>query len=186
MLIEAILLPLIIGKLKGGKFKNLLEITIRFWWLITIAGLIEFVTSWIRAKEIVPIWQYIDHNVLWIQLLTYTLLIIVLSFNIKEKGFVLIMLGLLMNFAVIMLNHGRMPVDIQGIKQMISMESLEYLKSGKDLTHMIASESTRLWFLGDIIHIKKPYPLPKSISIGDIFLAAGVFRFIYHKMFEKT
>lgn len=42
MLIEAIILPLIIGKIRGGSYKKLLDISIKFWWLITIAGLIEF------------------------------------------------------------------------------------------------------------------------------------------------
>lgn len=186
MLIEALLLPLIIGKLRGGKFKNLLEINIHLWWLITLAGVLEFTASIIRSKEINPIWQTIDQNVMWIQLFTYSLLIIVICFNLREKGFVLIMIGLLMNFIVIMFNQGRMPVDVQAIRQMISNESLEYLKSGKDLTHILANSSTKLAFLGDIIHIKKPYPLPKSISIGDVFLVAGLFRFIYIKMFTSS
>ncbi len=186
MLIEALILPLLFGKLLGGKFKNLLEISVRFWWLIPISGFVEFGASIIRAKEVSPIWQFIDQNVIWIQLFTYSLLIIVLGFNLKEKGFIWILMGLLMNLTVIMFNQGRMPVDIQSIMNSVSQESIEYLKSGKDLIHVIATDQTRLRFLGDIIHIMKPYPLPKSISIGDIFLVLGVFRFIFDKMKQKT
>lgn len=182
MLIEAIILPLIIGKLSGGKFENLLDIKIRIWWLITAAGLIEFGAVIIRSHEIGSLWLYIAQNVFWIQFVTYSLIIVALSWNIKEKGFNIIMIGLLLNFIVIMLNHGKMPVDIQAIKHLISEESLEYLRSGKDLTHIIASDSTRLWFLGDIIHLRKPYPLTKSISIGDLFLTVGLLRFIFCKM----
>lgn len=182
MLIEAIILPLIFGKLSGGKFENLLDIKIRIWWLITLAGLIEFGAAIIRSNEMGSLWVYIDQHVFWIQFVTYSLLTLALSWNIKEKGFVIIMIGLLLNFIVIMANQGKMPVDIQAIKHIISKESLEYLKSGKDLTHAIASDSTRLWFLGDIIHLKKPYPLTKSISIGDLFLTAGLLRFILFKM----
>lgn len=185
MLIEALVFPLILGKLRGGKIKNILNLEIKYWWLFTLAGLIEFSASFIRAKEIEPIWRLVDQHILWIQLVTYCMLFIVLFIHLKDKGVVFILIGTVMNFVVIMANHGRMPVDIHAIEHLISVESLNYLKSGKDLTHTLANDSTSLRFLGDIIHLKKPYPLQKSISFGDIFLVVGIFWYIYNGLMGK-
>lgn len=184
MLIEAIILPLIIGKIRGGSYKKLLDISIKWWWLITIAGLIEFGASYIRAKEIESIWKFVDYNVLWIQGITYVLLIIVIAMNYKQKGFLVLLIGTLLNFIVIMVNQGRMPVDITNLYNMMSPTVIERLSTGKDLIHSVANTNTRLKILADIIQISRPYPLPKSISIGDIFLAIGLFRFLYCKMVD--
>lgn len=184
MLIEAIILPLIIGKIRGGSYKKLLDISIKFWWLITIAGLIEFSASYIRSKEIVPLWSFVDQNVIWIQGITYILLLIVIAINYKEKGFLLLLIGILLNFIVIMANQGRMPIDVANTYNMMSPAVIERLSSGKDLIHGLVSQNTHLKILADIIQIPKPYPLPKSISIGDVFLIIGLYRFLYCKMVD--
>ncbi|MFD3157876.1 DUF5317 domain-containing protein [Haloimpatiens sp. FM7330] len=185
MMIEALIFPIVIGKIRGGKIKNLFNIFINKWWFIVVAALIEFTVSFIRIKEIGSIWKVINNNIFWIHMITYSLIIVVLFINIRKKGFKSVMIGVILNFLVIMVNGGRMPVDVRGIENMISQESLQILKTGKDLTHKLADDSTKLSFLGDIIHIKKPYPIPKSISVGDIFMILGVFMFIQGKMITK-
>lgn len=175
MLVEAVCLPLLIGKLRGGKLINILNIEVKLWWLITLAGLIEFIASWIRMNEIGSIWSFIDANIFWIHILSYGLIIIVLLFNRFQKGFILLLIGTLLNFAVIMANDGRMPVEIESVEHMMSVETVDALKMGNDLTHTVLTDSTRLKFLGDIIHLPKPYPFPKSLSVGDVFIIVGFF-----------
>lgn len=185
MLVEAVCIPLIIGKLRGGKLKNLLEIEVKLWWLITLAGLIEFLASVIRLQEIGSIWQALDKNIFWIHLISYGLLIVVLILNRFQKGFILLLIGTLFNFIVIMSNDGRMPVEIKSVQHLMSAETVEALKEGSDLTHTVLTETTKLKILGDIIHLPKPYPFPKSLSIGDLFLIAGFFVFIQSLMTGK-
>jgi len=186
MLLEAVCIPLLIGKLRGGKLKNLLNIQVKLWWLITIAGMIEFFATFIRARELGTIWVVIDENIFWIHLLSYGLLIIALLLNYFNKGFILILIGTLLNFGVIMANDGRMPVEIASIEHLMSVDTVEALKSGKDLTHTVLNESTKLRILGDVIHLPKPYPFPKSLSIGDLFLIGGVFRLIQMLMLDRN
>ncbi|WP_094548988.1 DUF5317 family protein [Petroclostridium xylanilyticum] len=59
------------------------------------------------------------------------------------------------------------------------------LKSQMVITHTLITSSTRLSILADIIAIPKPYPLPKVLSIGDIFIAFGVFVFIQEAMLSR-
>lgn len=184
MFVEAVIIPIIIGRLRKGNIKNLLNIYIDKWWIIVIAGMTEFIATLIRAKELRN-WNLVNDNIFWIHLVIYLLLITALCFNINKKGFTLILIGIVLNFIVIMFNGGRMPVDISNIEHLMSESSLQYLKSGKDLTHVIADNSTKLLALGDIIHIPKPYPLPKTLSIGDAIMMVGIFRFIQEKMITR-
>ena len=175
MLVESVGSALMISKLQGGKISNLLNLTIDKWWLFLLSGVIELTASYIRAKEIDGLWVWVDKNVLWLQVLSYSLLIAGIFFNRKSKGFQLIFIGIMLNLIVIVVNGGRMPVDTSGFDPDIYKVSLGILESGKNLTHGMMRDSTRLWYLGDIIHFRSPYPFPKSLSIGDVFMMVGVF-----------
>lgn len=182
MLVESMGSSVILGKLRGGKTKNLADIYIEKWWLITLAASIELTASLIRGKEIVSLWQYVDHYIWLIHLITYSLLIYVMICNRRLPGCKIIVIGIILNFIVIMLNGGRMPVDISGVDPIAYQEKIAILQSGRDLVHTVLDETTTFGFLGDVIHLKKPYPLPKTLSIGDIFMMAGVFLFIQRQM----
>mgnify|MGYP002403974986 FL=1 len=95
--------------------------------------------------------------------------------NYNEKGFRLVLLGTTLNFMPIALNKGKMPVSIDALKFSSLYSELKLLKEGRILTHVLENEATKMGILGDIIPIPKPYPLPKIISIGDIFIALGLF-----------
>jgi hypothetical protein len=75
-----------------------------------------------------------------------------------------------------------MPVDISSVDPIIYQEKIAILQSGRDLVHTVLDETTTFGFLGDVIHLEKPYPLPKTLSIGDVFMMIGVFTFIQRKM----
>ena len=182
MLVETLGTAVAVGKLRGGKVLNLSEISIKYWEWMVASGLIEGIAAYIRKAEIEPIWRLVDQHIFWIHLLTYSLLFCSILVNRKEKGFVWILLGVFLNFLVIMANEGRMPVDISNINQELYPATIALLENGKDLTHGLMTEHTRLKFLGDIIHLQKPYPLPKSLSIGDLWMMLGIFIFIQDKM----
>ncbi|MBB6216449.1 hypothetical protein HNQ80_002549 [Anaerosolibacter carboniphilus] len=182
MWVESLGSSVILGKFRGGKIKNLAYIYIEKWWLVTLAALIEFTASWIRGREISSMWQYVDQYIWLIHLITYGLLIYVMICNRKLSGFKLILIGIILNFIVILSNGGRMPVNISGIDPIVYQEKIEILQSGRDLVHTVLDETTLFGFLGDVIHLKKPYPLPKTLSIGDLFMMVGVFLFVQRQM----
>ena len=75
-----------------------------------------------------------------------------------------------------------MPVAIDGID---GSKNIKIELRTSDIKHEAMTEDTRLPFLGDIIRIPPPYPLPKILSIGDIFLIVGVFVFFQEGMTSK-
>ena len=76
-----------------------------------------------------------------------------------------------------------MPVSINGFKGIRDETILPYREF--DIKHMGINKNTKFKYLADIILIPKPYPLPKIISIGDIFLMSGIFMFFQEETFNK-
>ncbi|PAB57874.1 DUF5317 domain-containing protein [Anaeromicrobium sediminis] len=186
MIVEAVLVPLAIGKIRGGKFKNLEKVYIEKWYLLVLSALIETIASFIRMRQIEPLWQFLDKNIILIDIIIYSLIIMTIYANRNKRGFKLILIGVILNGLVIFANNGKMPVDVSSIKEMISRESLNLLNDGKDLVHTATGPNTKLEFLADILHLKKPYPFPKILSLGDIFMIGGTFLFIQDKMIIES
>lgn len=181
MIIESIGVSLLIGKLRKGSFSNMKTAEIYKWYLFVGAFLLEFVTVFLSAKG----YKFFTSNIFTMHLISYCLLFIGIYFNIEKTSFKLIMLGTLLNFIVIMLNDGQMPVSQTAMLKAGLTEDLKDLLSGEIITHTIISKNTLLKFLGDVIVIPKPYPRPKVLSIGDIFMGVGVFVYIQEIMIRK-
>jgi hypothetical protein len=79
-------------------------------------------------------------------------------------------LGTFLNFLVIVVNKGSMPVD----PQYMPVNSIEKLVVS--VTHTLITETTIFPWLADIIYIK--WPTQQLISIGDIIINVGLFIFI--------
>ena len=82
-----------------------------------------------------------------------------------------------------------MPVSTEGLANSHLYSQLDLLKNNRILTHTLANKYTKFYYLSDIIPIPKPYPFPKIISIGDIFIGIGIFLLIQNYMkydFKQT
>jgi hypothetical protein len=88
------------------------------------------------------------------------------------------MIGWLLNSLVILANLGRMPVDLEQAKKL--PYSIEPLLNGSDFKHTILTNETSLPFLADIMHM--PFPIPRVISIGDLFIMLGAFLLVQRIM----
>ncbi len=77
-----------------------------------------------------------------------------------------------------------MPVSLNGIKGI--NEYVELPLKEFDIKHKGVTPDTKLVYLADIILIPRPYPLPKILSIGDIFLILGLFLFLQEAMVVDT
>ena len=182
MVLEILGLSLIIGKIKGGKIKNLSQIHIKGWYVFLLGFILELISLWIFANKTGNIANMFIDNFLIIQTLIYTLLIFTLGLNINKKGIKTIIIGNLLNFIPIISNNGRMPVSKTALIKSNLFTQLKLLEKGKILTHVLAENNTRFYYLSDIISISKPYPFPKIISIGDILIGIGIFLLIQFHM----
>lgn len=182
MIIESVGTSLIVGKIRKGKFSYLKDAEIHKWYLIVAAFLLEFATVYLSAKG----YKFFSNNIFLIHLTSYILLFIGIYFNFSRLSFKLVMIGTLLNFIVIMLNGGQMPVSQDAMVKAGLAGDLKALLNGEIITHTIIAKDTILRFLGDIFILPKPYPRPKVFSIGDVCMAVGVFIYLQEIMVRKS
>lgn len=183
MFIEPTILSIIIAYIRKGRFKNLADVHIEGWYFLIISGLIQAFLS--IAKKLDLSWANIllTDYFIYILTLSYILMIITVVLNLEKKSMKLFFIGIILNLIVILGNNGKMPVSLEGIRGIRNETILPYRES--DIKHVGISKDTKLVYLGDIILIPPPYPLPKIISIGDIFLMLGNFMFFQEEMVRE-
>ena len=115
-------------------------------------------------------------RILSLNWIIYIGLLYVSFLNIKKSYMMLIFIGTLFNFLAIATNDFKMPVYVSELLSDVEAKKM-FLLSGKDLVHSLLTEETKLKFLCDIITLHPPYPFPKTISVGDVFLLSGIHAF---------
>lgn len=185
MAFEIIILALLVGVIKGGNIGKLEKLHIKGWYLLATSFTIEIASLFLISKTNYNISRILEDKFSIIHILVYSLLIIGLFMNRREKGFKIIMLGSILNFLTILANYGKMPVSIKSLENAGLYNQLTLLYDDRIMTHVLMTENTKLSFLGDIIPIARPYPFPKIISFGDILISIGLFILIYSYMIKK-
>ncbi len=184
MLIESIVFALVLGLILGGKLKNLEKIKLEKIYLVFIAFFIEYIAGILINSDNISLRESIFAYTYNIQLLVYILLMVFFIYNFKYLGIKFLAFGSFLNFFVIQINKGFMPVDMQLAMKLGYYNSVKYLELGKVFGHKILNTANDTWIiLADIIDIPPPYFFPKSISIGDIVIGFGVFFLLFLNMF---
>lgn len=115
----------------------------------------------------------------------YAVILCALAVNWRLPGAVIILVGTLMNFLVIAANGGRMPVAEKALMGAGLDAQVEVLKAGERATHMLLEQGVRLGFLADVYHMRAPVLPPSCFSIGDVFMAIGVFIVVFQGMMGR-
>jgi len=182
MLAEAVVISFIIGLLSGGSLKRLSHLEMNLMYLPMVAFALEFIGGKLLSNNYDIFMQNKDLWTLMIELLVYMTLSYFFYKNRHLPGMMILLGGTLLNFVVIISNSGYMPVDpTLGIKYGYET-SLAMLKNGEVFAHEVTGESTVLAVLSDWIIIPPPWPMPKTISIGDIIIDVGAFILIFKGM----
>ncbi len=110
---------------------------------------------------------------------SYIILFFALIPNIRRSGIAVVFVGAFLNFLVISINGGSMPLDpkVLGIDSetaLIPERGSGYLRWSKDTLQ--APETTRLGFLSDVFSL--PGPLKLIYSAGDVFIIAGILIYV--------
>lgn len=180
MFLEPTFMSIVVGKLRKGKLKNLERVEIKAWYLLIFAGTIQVTLSIIKKLD----WNLgnmvLSNYFIYLHGFSYILMIICIISNLRKNSMKLFLIGIVLNFIVIFANGGKMPVSIEGIRGInnyIELPSRDF-----DIKHKSISSDTKFIYLADIILIPRPYPLPKILSIGDVFLMLGLFLFLQEAM----
>jgi len=144
-------------------------------WLVLMAAIPQFLVFSLTATRS----RIGDHWVSPILISTQILLIVFVWLNRRAPMFWLLGLGLLLNFLVISLNGGWMPIspqtlESQGVSSNYWQVGSRY-RFSKDI--VLEKENTTLWILSDILTLPLWIPYRVAFSIGDTLIAVGVIGF---------
>lgn len=119
-------------------------------------------------------------------LVTSQILLLAFAYlNRKLTGMWMLTGGLVLNFAVISLNGGFMPISPATASHLVPATVVQSIPlgsrfgTGKDI--LLLPETTRLEWLADRLLLPNWFMSQVAFSIGDILLAAGVFRMLAHQ-----
>ena len=171
MFVEAILISIIIGLLRGGKLRRFNNVHNKTIWLLLSGMLIQYMLIFAnKLEEMESINKVLKYNK-EILIFSYALILIGILTNIRLKSLWMVLLGYFLNFLVLASNGWRIPI-IEGIG-LANMENsiYNYIDGG-----------TKFPQLGDTIFFSKPYPIPRIISLGDLVISFAIFALIQEIM----
>ncbi|MEP7060670.1 MAG: DUF5317 family protein [Actinomycetota bacterium] len=148
-----------VGYLLGGRLSCLSGIKVR-WFPLALIGL---------CLQLAPVpgsrWP------LYLLYASFVLLVTFAVLNLKVTGFAFIVVGIVLNFAVIAVNSG-MPVSKQSLIDSGQASTLSDLVHAGGVKHHILGPDDNFTFLADVIAV--PAPVSQSVSLGDLFTYGGV------------
>ncbi|SHG97804.1 hypothetical protein SAMN02745245_00213 [Anaerosphaera aminiphila DSM 21120] len=171
MIIEAILIGLLLVKILGGNFTNLMEFKIKGIKVLLIGVLLNIIIYLFSSVDFGFVTKLIIDNYTVLHIFSLLFIIAGLILNYDNAGIVTIVLGLSLNIIPIILN-GKMPVSKEALIATGNSKVIEIITQGRSLSHGIFN-SPKALFLSDIIALKSPYS-PKVISVGDIVISVGL------------
>ena len=182
MIIEPVIISLLVAKIRKGKFKNIEKIEIKAWYLLLIAASIQIILSVLKAIGFGIQGFDLGNSFLMLHILSYLFMLVCVILNLSKNYMKAFLIGILLNFIVIFANGGKMPVSLNGIKGINDNIGIELPISDFNIKHQGVTVDTKFVYLSDIILIAEPYPLPKILSVGDIFIMIGLFIFLQEAM----
>ncbi len=175
MLLIAGILGMILGRLAGGRLRNLLSIQLRYGVLILLALALRFGTQWLIEQDV----RIADQLRAPLFAGAFGMLVAALWLNRSQSGLLLAMVGVAANGLAILLNGGYMPVFVPAV-QVAGLTAADLSPT----FHIALPDQLNLEFLlaggplGDILPIVI-LSLSNVISLGDVLLAAGIAWFLF-------
>lgn len=174
-MIEAAFLALAAGcaLLCGGTIHNLARTPFRYLAFLFVAAVLDPIVRFLPLVE--PLAYFLT-------VLKYALLVAAILVNRQFLPLTALALpGTLLNALVILINNGRMPVQLPNSVATEGGARAAALSAGEMGGYILQSDKTLLPFLGDVIHLYA-FGQWMFVSIGDILLVAGAFLFLCRAM----
>ncbi|MEC1525866.1 DUF5317 domain-containing protein [Neobacillus niacini] len=176
MVFDGILISFIVGLLRKGNLKAFSQLNLKWGWVFPLLLVVQLAVFTLQNDSV-----FLGQLSGSIYIVVYIIGLVFLFLNRKNPGFILIFIGVFLNFLVMVLNGGRMPVSVEAAA-VLDPGYIQALKDGLYAKHAMLTTESNLGFLGDVIPISDPYPRTQIISIGDIIMNIGIFYFIQYLM----
>lgn len=170
VLLAFILCGLAVGLVRGGSLRTMAHHNVTLLWLPVAAYLCKAAGPY--AGRLFP--AFAPYAPLAVCLLHYSLLFIFVAANLRRGAWSLVFgAGAGMNFAVIVLNNGAMPVSARVLETAAGTGLAAQLAAGDIFAYAPVTQSTRLAFLGDVLALEPFGRLLGFASAGDLVLGIG-------------
>jgi Family of unknown function (DUF5317) len=165
LLLAVVVLSVCLGYLLGGRLHRLEALRPRWWGLVILGLGIQFVPlpEGVAGTDLVVRTAVLA--------LSYSLLLIFGLVNVRMPGMLLVVVGLACNTTVIVVNGG-MPASAQALIDSGQEDVLALLRDQGADKHHLLTDDDQLTFLADVIAV--PQPIGQAVSVGDIFVYAGL------------
>lgn len=177
LLVAIVAVSILVGLLLRGSLRRFEHVRLR-WWGLALLGL---------GLQFVPVPTGLSGTDLLVRVAvlscSYSLLVLFAALNVRTTGMPLVLIGLLLNAAVVIPNGG-MPVSAEAVARSGQDGALEALTAGTTGKHHLMTDDDVLTPLADIIPI--PEPIGAIASVGDLVLYLGVAWLIVAVMLGRT
>ncbi len=169
MLVAVLLCSLAVGFLRGGDLKRLAQADLKGWWF--------YLTGFLLQVAIMSAtFSLLERIRGLVYSLSFLFLIVGSWLDRNLDGAWWIVAGLIMNGMVISSNGGKMPIYVV---------PAYFRDDAQARTHLPITDSTRLWFLGDVIRFPLFGKHHLLLSPGDVLVAVGAFAVVQQLMVPR-
>lgn len=181
ILLIALALALVIGLATGGSLEQLSKLDLRYGILAIAAVLLQSLVMYVPWL-LEPAQRTMAGGLM---IASHVLLLVFVWLNKEIPGMILAGSGLALNLLVIVANGGFMPISAEtlqrmGFAQAPILELGDRIAGSKDI--VLAQETTKLWFLSDVLLTPRRLPWVFAFSVGDIVLSVGILRLVLSGM----
>lgn len=176
-----LLLAVIVGYMKGGKFIRLKNLEFKMLSPIIIALIFQYLLLIFSDNDLKIVGNYVEE----IYLGSFILLFIGILLNIKTPSLWLVLIGAISNFVVFFMNGMKIPVAADALNLAGMNSTINLIENGQYKLYEIIASGTDYSLLGKVIAIDQVLPISGVFSIGDVLMTLGLFVFIESHMNDK-
>jgi len=177
LFLAVVVVSFLVGLALRGSPRRFEDLRLR-WWGLVLAGL---------GLQFVPLPSGRTGTDLLVRVAvlscSYALLILFAALNLRLTGMPLVLIGVALNALVIVPNGG-MPVSAEALERSGQEDLLQLLIDEGAAKHHLMTDDDVLTPLADVIPI--PEPIGQIVSVGDLFVYAGLGWLIVAVMLGRT
>ena len=173
LLLYSIAIGLLIGRLLGGRVRNLERVHF-VWWQLALAGL--FVQLVLFAD---PVQERVGAEGPYIYVISTLAVMVALLRNLRLPGLAIVAIGATLNLIPVIANGGAMPSDPAA---WLALTGAAELPVAFFSNSVLIGPDTLFPFLGDLFVWPEPLPFATVFSIGDVVIGVGAVVFLVSAM----